>query len=1019
MRIYLRLRKPWALVCSLILLLAATGTVFGAGVVTNCTEADLRSAMAGGGTVTFACDGTITLSSTVTITNDTVLDATGRAVVISGGSAVRLFQVHSNVSCALMSLTLADGLARGTNGGPATDGGPGEGGAIQSSGNLSALNCAFLRNTAQGGEGGSGTHISPNGNGGPALGGAVLVNGGALNATNCTFEANYSLGGTGSVPSLYFERSIGGDAQGGAIYNQGGVIHLVNCLVSGNQALGGPGIYQTAFPFTGGKAYGGAICSRAGEVWVVHCTVSSNSVTAGSASAAYGGAVHHDGGNLSILESLLESSKATGGAGVERGGPIPAGAAYGGAVSIAAGAIWLTNSTLSGNLALGGAPAFYQDAGSGFGGGAFNAGTLLAINCTICGNTARSLPVVIQNQGSGLGGGLYNNGGSVTLNYTTLSGNSAERIPGGTPGTGSALGGGIHSATGTTILRGTILANSLSGSNSFGTLTDAGHNLSSDASCNFTNTGSLNNTDPVLGSLDDFGGPTPTMPLLGGPAIDAGDPSAAPSVDQRGVPRPYGARPDMGAYEWNGTGPTAEPPAILTNPQPATVFVGSSVVLSVGAQGYQPLSYSWRRDGSIISGANGTSYSFSNAAPSQSGTYTVAVTNVAGAITSAPALVRVKSVQLYHGTQMLTNGIYQFASPPTLTIRSAFANGSAFYTLDGSTPSFASTFYSGPFVLSQSATVRAIGYSADFSQVDEADTVTANVLVNHTLTVSATSGGTVSLNPPGGTYIATNIVTATAQPAAGWYFLYWLGDASGPNPSANVSMERDKVIHAVFGTTLSTTVAGNGSVQVWPPGGVHPLGTTLRLTAIPQPGNYFGFWGNAATGNTNPLYFTITGPNQTVSSIFAPLPADQSALTVLINGHGRVNANPRANAYPTNQSVALTAVPDSGQSFVNWSGDASGTQNPLVVSMAQSRVITANFSSRPWLRVDRPGVEGFTPAGFRLTLVSDPQTAHEIRASSNLSHWTGLGRVTNDFGEVQFTDTNALNAPARFYQAAP
>ena len=295
----------------------------------------------------------------------------------------------------------------------------------------------------------------------------------------------------------------------------------------------------------------------------------------------------------------------------------------------------------------------------------------------------------------------------------------------------------------------------------------------------------------------------------------------------------------------------------------------------------------------------------------------------------------------------------------------------------------------------------------------------ADVLANHTLTVTATSGGTVSLNPPGGTYIATNIVTATAQPESGWYFLYWLGDASGPYPSINVSMERDKTLHAVFGTTLSTTVTGNGSVQVFPPGGVHPLGTTLCLTAIPQPGTYFGFWGNAATGNTNPLYFTITGPNPTVSSIFALLPADQSALTVLVNGQGHVNANPRANAYPTNQSVTLTAVPDAGQSFLNWSGDASGTQNPLLVSMAQSRVITANFSSRPVLRVDRPGVEGWTPEGFRLTVMSDPQSVHEIRASTNLNVWTGIGRVTNDFGEVQFTDTNAPSWPARFYQAAP
>jgi hypothetical protein len=95
------------------------------------------------------------------------------------------------------------------------------------------------------------------------------------------------------------------------------------------------------------------------------------------------------------------------------------------------------------------------------------------------------------------------------------------------------------------------------------------------------------------------------------------------------------------------------------------------------------------------------------------------------------------------------------------------------------------------------------------------------------------------------------------------------------------------------------------------------------------------------------------------------------------------------------------------------------TQNPLLVSMAQSRVITANFSSRPWFRVDRPGVEGWTPAGFRLTVISDPQTAHEIRAATNLNNWTGLGRGTNDFGEVQFTDTDAVSTIVPCWLAAP
>jgi hypothetical protein len=409
----------------------------------------------------------------------------------------------------------------------------------------------------------------------------------------------------------------------------------------------------------------------------------------------------------------------------------------------------------------------------------------------------------------------------------------------------------------------------------------------------------------------------------------------------------------------------------------------------------------------------------SNATPAEAGPYTVVVTNVAGSITSAPAVVRIKSVQLFLGSQMLTNGTYVFSTAPTLSIRSTFANGSSFYTLDGSPPSFDSTFYSGTFTLSQSATVRAIGYSADFSQSEEADPINAMVLVNHTLTATASGGGSVNLNPPGGTYTSTNIVTATAIPAAGWSFMYWLGDVSGTNLPVNVSMERDKHIHAVFGTTLSTTVSGNGAIQLSPPGGLYPIGTIVRLTAVPLPGNYFGVWGNAATGNTNPLYFTITSPAQTVSSVFGATSADQASLTVLINGHGQVSVNPRANAYLTNQTATLTALPDTGESFLNWSGDASGAQNPLTIPMTQSKTITATFTSRPFLRANRPGVEGFTSEGFRLTLVSDPPSAYQILASTNLGAWEGLGTITNFSGEVQFTDTNAVNFRSRYYKAAP
>jgi len=460
-------------------------------------------------------------------------------------------------------------------------------------------------------------------------------------------------------------------------------------------------------------------------------------------------------------------------------------------------------------------------------------------------------------------------------------------------------------------------------------------------------------------------------------------------------------------------------PQIITNPTPQTVFVGSNVTLTVTASGTPPQRYFWRQEGTNVVTATNATLNFSSATASNSGLYAVVVTNLAGSATSSPALLRVKSVELYVGSQLLTNGTYLFSSPPTLTIRSAFANGTAFYTLDGSPPSFSSTHYNEPFTLTQSATVRAIGYSADFLQSEEADAVNAIALVNHTVTATSSGGGSVSLNPPGGTYVSTNMVTATATPAAGWSFLYWLGDATGTNPMATLAMSQDRNIYAAFGTTLSTTVAGNGQVVLSPAGGLYRYGSVVRLTGVPQAGNYFGFWGNAASGNTNPLYFTISSPQPTVSSVFGVLPSGQATLTMQIAGNGRVDVSPRTNQYALNQSVTLTAIPDSGQSFLSWTGDASGTQNPLMILMTQRKLITANFSSRPLLSLSKPGVDGLSPAGFRFTVVSDFPQVWQIFGSTNLSAWDFLGKVTNSTGEVQFLDSGALSLSSRFYKATP
>ncbi len=301
----------------------------------------------------------------------------------------------------------------------------------------------------------------------------------------------------------------------------------------------------------------------------------------------------------------------------------------------------------------------------------------------------------------------------------------------------------------------------------------------------------------------------------------------------------------------------------------------------------------------------------------------------------------------------------------------------------------------------------------------------AIVIDRHNLSVAAGVGGRVTLNPPGGAYTATNIlytstniVTATAVPSTGWSFLHWLGDAQGTNAQVNISMDSDRTVEAVFGTTVTTTVAGNGRIQIDPPGGLYPYGAVVRLTAVPQPGSYFGSWGNAApVTNSNPLAFTIPGPNPTVSSIFGVATGGDVALTVQLNGRGRVSVAPPGNVFLPNQSVTLTALPEAGQSFAGWGGDAMGTQNPLLLTLTFNTVVNAGFTTRPLLRVDRAGLEGLTPAGFRLTLEGDAGSVYEILSSADLSVWRSVGTVTNVYGEVQITDPAALGSQRIYYRA--
>jgi hypothetical protein len=67
-------------------------------------------------------------------------------------------------------------------------------------------------------------------------------------------------------------------------------------------------------------------------------------------------------------------------------------------------------------------------------------------------------------------------------------------------------------------------------------------------------------------------------------------------------------------------------------------------------------------------------------------------------------------------------------------------------------------------------------------------------------------------------------------------------------------------------------------------------------------------------------------------------------LTINVIGAGTVARNPTNTIYPAGATVTLTAISnDPSWYFANWSGDASGSTNPLNVMMDTNKVITATF----------------------------------------------------------------------------
>ncbi|MCB9420636.1 MAG: hypothetical protein H6667_12585 [Ardenticatenaceae bacterium] len=541
-------------------------------VITGCTEANLRTALAAGGHITFDCGPnpvTILITSPLvtSATVDIVLDGQG-LVTLDGGNSTRILQKpftpgsDSNKSLGndltLQNITLVNGRAPAATHSQDANARGGAVWATSPGTKLHIINSTFENNAT--------TSITDEDN----QGGAVFVaNIYETIIVGSVFENNVAGngGGFGAIASgliVYNSRFTNNQAAdmtpGGIVRGHGGAIHLdgvTNSFNPDSRKI----VAVCGSEFTGNTAVrgGGALKvtisdGKGTKATYERSTFNYNWLVGTPDVEGHGGAIYHieddyvgatAEDNIEIRDSLFVNNYA------QRQG----------------GGVWLL---VNGNGRI--------------------------INTTFSQNAAATAGTNIIGQG----GALVISRGVIDIVNSTFAQNFA-----------TFQGGAIHAGGSGDPLRVVTLANSLfydnrldpmhtdpvttewQGYHTNRPLQNGGNNLQypRTKAPDFDNT--VNNfitspesailfADPLLGVLADNGGPTETRALSSGsPAIDAGNNLACPATDQRGITRPQGGGCDIGAYEL----------LVVLTVSPAMIDASSPVALTIKGYGFTAASH--------------------------------------------------------------------------------------------------------------------------------------------------------------------------------------------------------------------------------------------------------------------------------------------------------------------------------------------------------------------------------------------------------------------------------------------
>ncbi|MEM7029500.1 MAG: FG-GAP-like repeat-containing protein [Chloroflexota bacterium] len=611
------------------------------------------------------------------------------------------------------------------------------------------------------------------------------------------------------------------------------------------------------------------------------------------------------------------------------------------------GLAYLYGNTFSGNVS-GGSGAAVRN----------NHGTMIISNTTFTANKT-----------NWSGAAVLNRSGLVTITHATVISNITDQEGNGSgSATITGFGGGTtilrHSLVAGNIVSDTLDHNQADCSN----ITDGGYNLVGEGTGCPTDSGTTLTVDPatvlsnVVAPLGYYGGETDTFALLPGSfALDAiPNGSCLLHEDQRAISRLQDFGCDIGAFESQGfnlflTGGNYQQTEINTLfSQPLSLVVIANAF-------YEPVG-----PGGIIGFAGPISGASLNP------TFVTATTDMYGAV-SAPVTANSElgDYQVLATASGVGNlGIFQLSNSTHYTLTTTIqGEGSGNISLNP-----AGGVYLNGTVITLTATADVgstfDGWSGDINSQDNPLVLTLNsdltinanfAPVTYTLNVHVTGDGTGTvhaLDDDGGSAIFDpsstvfdygTVVTLTAIPENNAYFAGWTGDLNGAENPETLTMTSDKVVTATFSVmppttyTLQVNILGQGSVV--PLNGTYVVDSVVTLEAMPDTDWQFAHWSGDLDSTANPANLTMDGHKvvtATFSEMISETPEISYTLSLNIVGNGTIS--PTGGTYISGTVISLMATADNDWQFEGWSGDLSGTENPVNLLINGHKVITATFS---------------------------------------------------------------------------